>query len=115
MFGGRLAEQPSHFLYEKFPLALARKAATNPLEPALNAGQGAEMALAVPPPVEQQRRERVHRFATRAQVVGRSGVEAGSKWRRHAHGRPSKREADSPHRLRTRRAAFATSRFNAAG
>jgi len=95
MLGGRFAEQPYHFLYQKIPLAVARKAATNPLEPALDARQGAEMALAVHPPVEQQRRERVHRFATRAQVVGRSGVEAGSKWGSHAVGRPSKREAAS--------------------
>ena len=79
MLGGASRSSSYHFLYQKIPLAVARKAATNPLEPALNAGQGTEMALAVHPPVEQQRRERVHRFATRAHVVGRSRVEAGSE------------------------------------
>src|SRR4051812_27674226 len=88
-----LMEHPPHLLEQQFALAVAGGPAPAALEAALDAGERAEMTLAVRSPVEQQLREVVHRLRTWEHVLGGAQVGGGSKWRCHAAIRKSKRQA----------------------
>src|SRR5258708_2590509 len=88
-----LTEHPPHLLEQQFALAVAGGPAPDAFEPALDAGERAEMTFAVRSPVEQQRREVVHRLRARDHVLGGAQVGGRSEWRCHAVTRKSKRQA----------------------